>query len=147
MRSVHHERASYPIICTHGVGEIGPLSSGCSFVGVLIHRGPRCPIGLPMLHREGRVSYCRHSWQDTPSLPLHVHPVSPLGNIDYLSLSSIGGRGLWSREGCGAGPNVHSIVTSVRASATAGIPDRMTPCPALLLYPGLQTSVFSSTYM
>ncbi len=41
---------------------------------------------------------------------------------------------------------MHSMVTSIGASATAGIPDRMTPCPALRLYPGLQTPVFSMTY-
>ncbi len=38
------------------------------------------------------------------------------------------------------------MVTSIRASATAGIPNRMSPCPALSLYPGLQTPVLSTTY-
>ncbi len=31
---------------------------------------------------------------------------------------------MWSREGCGAGPNVDSTATGIRVSATAGIPDR-----------------------
>ena len=54
--------------------------------------------------------------------------------------------GLWLREGCGVGPNLHSIVTSIGVSATAGIANRMTPCSALRLYPGLQTPVLSTTY-
>ena len=54
----------------------------------------------------------------------------------FLSPSGIRDKGLWSREGCGAGPNVHSTATSIRASATAGIPDRMAPCPALRLILG-----------
>ncbi len=38
------------------------------------------------------------------------------------------------------------MVTSIGVSATAGIPNRTTPCPVLRLYPGLQTPVFSTTY-
>ena len=41
---------------------------------------------------------------------------------------------------------MHSMATSIGTSATAGISDRMTPCPAVRIYPGLQTPVFSATY-
>ncbi len=41
-------------------------------------------IGPPIRHRGGRVSYCRYSQQDTPSLTLRLYPASPLGDVDYF---------------------------------------------------------------
>ncbi len=110
------------------------------------------PSRLPISHRAAytaseRESQLLHAFLTGYShLALRVYPVPPLGNVDQPSLPGIGGVGLWSSEGCGAGPNMHSMVTSIGASATAGIPNRMTPCPALRHYPGLQTPVFSTTY-
>ncbi len=110
------------------------------------------PSGLPISHRAahsalGMESQLLQAFLTGYSyLALCIYPVPPLGSVDWLSLSGIGGVGLWSREGCGMGPNLHSMVTSIGASATAGIPNRMTPCPALHLYPGLQTPVLSTTY-
>ncbi len=116
-------------------------------------RGCVCPfIGLPAVHRavysvSGREAQLLQAFRARLScLALRFYPVPPLGNVDYGVFLASGVIGLWSREGCGAGPNLHSVVTSTGALATAGIPNRIPPCPALRLYPGLQVPVSSMTY-
>ncbi len=102
----------------------------------------------------GRLSCIRKGGSATAGIPGRIF----LSGLTFLSCPSTqkcrllslflasGVVGLWSMEGCGVGPNLHSIVTSTGASATAGILNRMTPCPALRLYPGLQILVPSTTY-
>ncbi len=82
-------------------------------------------VGLPALSREERVSYCRHSWQERSQSGLTSLPCISTRGVDcFPSSSGIGDECLWSREGCVAGPNMHSTATGIRASATAGIPNR-----------------------
>ena len=45
------------------------LSFRVSGVYWSVHRGSRRLTGPPILYPEGRLSYCRHSWQDIPVWP------------------------------------------------------------------------------
>ncbi len=100
-------------------------------------------MGLPASHRAAYSAYGREAQllqafrARLSCLALRFYPVPPLGNVDYGVFWASGVVGLWLREGCGTGPNLHSVVTSTGASAAAGIPNRIPPCPALRLYPGL----------
>ncbi len=129
-------RPSYPITLVLLGGKAGSQFPG---FGVCV-----CPfIGLPASHRA---TYSVSGREAQLLQALRFYPVPPLRNVDYCVFLASGVVGLWSREGCGAGPNLHSVVTSTGASATAGIPNRIPPCPALHLYPGLQVPVSSMTY-
>ncbi len=133
------------------------LSSGCSREGkqalsfrvsgvcLSAHRAPGISLGCLFCIRKGGSATAAIPGK-TFCLALRFYPVPPLRNVDYSVFLASGIAGLWSREGCGAGPNQHSVVTSTGASATAGIPNRIPPCPALRLYPGLQVPVSSMTY-
>ncbi len=89
--------------------------------------------GLPAVHRAAYSVYGREAqllqvfWARISCLALRFYPVPLLGNVDYGVFLALGVVGLWSREGCGTGPNLHSLATSTGASATAGIPNRIPP--------------------
>ncbi len=81
-----------PIACAAaaGIGTITPRLGSASGVNsgfVIVLLGPPISqIGPPTRHRGERVSYCRHSRQDTPSPALHLYPASLLGSTDFSSV-------------------------------------------------------------
>ncbi len=117
--------APKPNICMHGEGEIGLLSQGIGS-------------GLSPV-RWGLDASCRatHTISGRESQLLRAILMGKLLVRPYIRIlplysgcrllpspSGIGNKCLWSREGCGVGPNMYSTETGIRASATAGIPDR-----------------------
>ncbi len=91
----------------------------------------------------GRESQLLHAF---PTGKLLVRPyvfILPLcsGCKLFPSPPKSGDKRLWLSEGCGAGPNVYSTTTGIRATATVGIPIRKTPVPALRVYPVLYRSI------
>ncbi len=124
MGSIHQERSSYPIICMLQGGKAVSQFPGLGCVFVSLAGTPGVLLGRLFCIRKGGSA--------TAGIPDRVF-LSGLTSLScpstqkcrLLSLLGIGGVvGLWSREGCGVGPNLHSVVTSTGASATAGISDR-----------------------
>ncbi len=122
--SKHQERPSYPVICVLRGGKTGPQFPGLGNMVLF-------PIETPGVPPE-RLFCIGKGGSATAGIPNRVflsgltfYPVPPLYNVDYWVFSASGVVDLWSREGCGVGPNLHSVATSTGASATASIPDRI----------------------
>ncbi len=144
----HRKLAPNTNICTHRAGEIGLLSE-CVGSGLSSLFGAPDVSNRVAHSSSGRESQLLqtfltgNSWFGLTSLSCSLL----WGCRLFLIPSGIGDKGLWSKEGCGAGPNVHRTPTGIRESATAGILDSRALCLADRLYPGLQIEFFPMTYM
>ncbi len=105
------------------------LSSGCSGEGKQALSFPVSGVCLSA-HRApgvspGRLFCIRKGGSATAGIPgrtflpgLMFLPCSSTQKCRLLRLFGIGVVGLWSREGCGVGPNLHSVVTSTYCSVS-----------------------------